>query len=231
MSGPTRGLLPTALAGLALAASPIAVASPGSESGVQPAVSIAKAKSSCSRLRGKDLAPAGNVKLVRRRNQDNGTDLLGCELPRGRVRTLASSSRFDTTTETYTIAQVSGAIVLLASSYDSQYASGRGTSVFDIRTGKQYPIASSCYQLGVGQCSGQNATAAAAMINARAQAAAAIVRAGTQITTIAVFSSRGKRQDLDFGPSIEVPASSLALKGSTVSWTHSGEPRSATLSS
>jgi hypothetical protein len=103
--------------------------------------------------------------------------------------------------------------------------------VFDIRTRRRYLIARTCYQLGVGQCSGQDATAAAVFVNARGQAAAAIVRAGTQITTIAVFSSRGKRQALDSGPSIEVPASSLALKGRTVSWTHSGEPRSATVSS
>jgi hypothetical protein len=31
------------------------------------------------------------------------------------------------------------------------------------------------------------------------------------------------------GPSADLPVSSLALNGSTIGWTHSGEPRSATV--
>jgi hypothetical protein len=102
--------------------------------------------------------------------------------------------------------------------------------VFDIRTGHRYLIARSCYQLAVGSCSGDNATAAAAFVNSRGQAAAAIVPEATQITVIAAFSSRGQPQYVDHGPSADLPASSLALEGSTVSWTHSGETRSATVS-
>jgi len=44
------------------------------------------------------------------------------------------------------------------------------------------------------------------------------------------FSSRGERQDLDSGPSADLPASSLVLTGSTVNQTHSGEPRGVTIS-
>jgi hypothetical protein len=185
--------------------------------------------SRCARLRGTDLAPARNVKLVRRRNQADGTDLLGCVLPRGRVRKLTSSSDFETTVESYRIRQVAGAIVLLSSSYGSQYATSTSVSVSDIRTGRQYLIARWCVRLD-GPCDAQNATAAAAFVNKRGQAAAAIVPDGSETAIIAGFSSRGERGDLDSGPSGELPASSLRLDGDTVSWTHSGEMRSATLS-
>jgi hypothetical protein len=184
----------------------------------------------CTRLRGRDLAPARKVKLVRRRNRDDGTDLLGCVRPRGRVRVLASSSDQETTVVGYKVRQVAGAIVLLDSSYDSQYASDRSVSVSDIRTGREYRIARSCLRIDGSPCGGPRATAAAAFVNRRGQAAAAIVLAGTDTTTIAGFSSRGKRRDLDSGPSGELPGSALELMGSTVSWTHSGGRRTATLS-
>lgn len=185
--------------------------------------------SPCRALRGRDLAPARNVKLVRRRNRDNGTDLLGCVVGRSRVRELASSRDLETTTDSYTISQVAGAIVLLVSSHGSQYASDRRVSVSDIRTGRRYVVARSCSQMGSGPCGGQNARAAAAFVNRRGQAAAAIVPDGTETTTIVGFCSRGQRRELDSGPSAEVPASSLRLDRSTVRWTHSGEARSATL--
>lgn len=189
----------------------------------------ARRPSSCRALRGRDLAPARNVKLVRRRNRENGTDLLGCVLGRRGVREIASSRDLETTTEGYTVEQVAGTIVLLASSYGSQYASDRRVSVSDIRTGRRYVVARSCSRVGSGPCGGQNATAAAAFVNDRGQAVAAIVPDETQTTMIVGFSSRGERRELDSGPSAEVPASSLRLDGSTVRWTHSGEARSATL--
>jgi hypothetical protein len=185
--------------------------------------------SRCARLRGTDLAPARKVKLVRRRNQADGTDLLACVLPRGRVRKLASSSDYETTVESYGIRQVAGATVLLSSSYGSQYATSKSVSVSNIRTGREYLIARSCVRLD-GPCDAGNATAAAAFVNKRGQATAAIVPDGTETTIIAGFSSGGERGDLDSGPSGELPASSLRLDGDTVSWTHSGEMRSATLS-
>jgi hypothetical protein len=191
----------------------------------------ARAVSSCKRLLGKDIAPAPRVKLVRRRNEDNGTDLLGCVLPRGHVRTLAQSADLTTTTKSYTIAQVSGAVVLLTSSSTSQYGSDQRVDAVDIRTGRGYLIAGSCYQLGGGLCGdAQNVTAAAAFVNSRGQAVAALIPEGTQITVVTAFSSDGDRDYFDFGPSADLPASSLTLVGSVARWTHSGEPRSATIS-
>jgi hypothetical protein len=187
--------------------------------------------STCQRLKGRDLAPARSVKLVRHRNDEAGTDLLGCVLPRGRVRTVAYSSDEETTTEGYRIRQVAGAIVLLASTYDSQYGSGRSLSVYNIATGRAYVIANVCSGLGDPSCGDPlKAGAAAAFINKRGQAGAALVPTGGDPVTIVGFSSRGQRRDLDSGPAAELPAASLQLKGSTVSWTHSGQARTATLS-
>jgi hypothetical protein len=188
-----------------------------------------KRATQCQRLHGKDIAPAPKVKLVRRRNDDGGTDLRGCVLPRGPVRLVASSVDLETTVEGYRVLQVAGAVVLLATSHDSQYASARSTSVFDLRDGRDYTIATDCSRLDTGSCEDPRATAAAAFVNRRGQAAAAIVPFSGDTTTIVGFDSRGRRRDLDAGPSMDIPASSLQLRGRTVTWTHAGETRTATL--
>lgn len=189
----------------------------------------ARRAGSCRRLRGRDLAPARRVKVVRRRNPYRGTDLLGCVLPRGRVHTIASSENADTTVSTYKLRQVSGAIVLVAFSYSSQYAAASGTSVWNLRGGRSYQIAEHCLSILPVCRPNEDAVATAAFINRRGQAAAAIVRRASNATEIVGFSSRGERRALDFGPSEEVPATSLGLTGSVVSWMRSGVTRSATL--
>jgi hypothetical protein len=221
MTGMTRWLAVAAAA----AATGGTVAASSASAGDAP-----RATSPCQRLHGKDLAPAPKVKLVRRRNDDEGTDLRGCVLPRGRVRLLASSSNLETTFDGYRIRQVAGRVVLLATRSDSQYASARRLFVFDIRSGREYSVARFCSRVGGGSCDGPNSTAAAAFVNRRGQAAAAVIASGTDSTTIVGFSSRGERSQLDSGPSVELPPASLKLNGSTVSWTHSGEARTATLS-
>jgi hypothetical protein len=198
--------------------------------GADPATGSPQRASPCKRLEGRDVAPARNVKVVRRRNDEGGTDLLGCVLPRGRVRVLASSIDQETTVESYRIRRLAGAIVLLATSHDSQYATVRSTSVFNVRSGREYLVARTCSRLDGVACGGSQATAAAAFVNRRGQAAAALLPPGTSTTTIVGFSSRGDEQTLDSGLSAEVPASSLRLRGTTVSWTHSGATRTATLS-
>ena len=189
----------------------------------------ARRTKTCRSLRGRDLAPARRVRLVRRKTAD-GTDLLGCVLPRGRVHRIASSQDLFTTVYGYELRQVAGAIALVAYSYGSQYGESSSTSVWNLRTGRSYAIATHCSMLGdPGTCRPGDATAVAAFINRRGQAAAAIVPYMAQITTIAGFSSRGARSNLDSGPSAELPASSLRLAGSTATWTHSGAERSANL--
>ena len=60
--------------------------------GLSPGVAVAAKSSKCQRLKGRDIAPASSVKLVRRANADDGTDLFGCVLPRGPVQHIASSA-------------------------------------------------------------------------------------------------------------------------------------------
>ena len=200
-----------------------------SVAGSRLATATARKPSACQRMHGKDLAPARSVKLVERRNQDEGKDLLGCVLPRGRVRTLASSSDLETTSEDYSVMQVAGAIVLLTTAYDSQYGSDKRVVVVSVRSGHRYVVAQSCARTGEESCGNADTRALAAFVNRRGQAAAAITADNGQTTVIAAFSSRGKRHDLDSGPSAELPASSLALHGMTITWTHSGRPQTATI--
>jgi hypothetical protein len=200
--------------------------------GAQRVAGAAHHKSACQRLSGHDRAPSSKVKLVTRRNEDDGKDLLGCVLPDGRVRLIASSADYYTSSEGFTVDHVAGAIVLFGTSYSSQYGSGDGTGVVDLRTGESYGIAYECYDIASGYCAAgsENTSATSAYVNKRGQAVAAIVPAGAGApTTIAGFSRHGTRVDLDSGPSDQVPASSLRLSGTTATWTHGGEQRSAEL--
>jgi hypothetical protein len=190
-----------------------------------------KKKSACRRLKAKkDLAPAKKVKLVKRKNADGGTDLVGCVLPRGKVRLIDSSADGDTSTSDYDLRQVAGAVLLIDSSSSSQYGGGAGTYVYDVRTGNAYSIASTCYELLFGYCDRNrpNTSAKSAFVNPLGQAAGVIGSGDT--VSVAGFTSKGIRMDLDSGPPDQIPASSLTLSGSTVGWIHSGQQKSAQLS-
>jgi hypothetical protein len=198
----------------------------------------AVARSTCQRLKGTDLAPARTVKLVRRPNADDGTDLRGCVLPRGRVRTIASSADQFTTTYTYAIRQVAGRIVAVDSAYNSQYAASGGTRVWDLRSGRSYGVAYFCSEIGGSDCGGF--TSAPALFVTKLGRTVAAISAGSggppgaqpapPVLTIAAFDPAGVRRDLDAGPLPDIPPLSLALAGTTAYWTHGGMPRSADIS-
>ena len=192
----------------------------------------ARRSAKCRSLRGRDLAPARNVRLVRRKTGD-GNDLLGCVLPRGRVYKVASAEDLYTTVYSYRVRQVARAVVLVYEAYGSQYGSSSSTRVWNLRTGQSYAIASNCTMIGApGPCDPlSDASAPAAFIDKRGRAAAAIAKGWANVTTIAGFSSRGARTDFDFGPSDQLPWASLTLLGNTLNWTHSGVARTAQLSS
>jgi len=190
----------------------------------------AATRSTCQRLKGSDLAPAKSVKLVARPNADDGTDLVGCVLPRGRVRMIASSADSDyyTTTYAYTVRQVAGRIVVVSSTYSSQYASSEGTRVVDLRGGRAYSVAYSCTEIGGANC-GDRTAALAIFATKLGRAVAAI--GGPGGVAIATFDPSGTRRDLDSGPIAELPPASLGLVGTTAAWLHAGQPRSANISS
>jgi hypothetical protein len=193
---------------------------------VAPAAGAAK-RSACQRLKGKDLAPAQTVKLVARPNADDGTDLLGCVLPRGAVREVAGSADYYTTVYGYALRQVAGRIVLVSSSYSSQYAYSEGTRVVDLRSGRAYTIAYRCQEITGSNC-GDETVARAAFVTKIGRAVAAI--AGPGAMTIATFDPAGVRRDLDSGPEADIPPASLALTGTFATWMHAAQPRRADIS-
>jgi hypothetical protein len=197
-----------------------------------------KHRTACQRLAGTDHAPAKSVKLVRHLNRDRGSDLLGCVLPAGRVRTIASSEHYDTADFRYHVVSVAGRFVLLSLAGGNQYAYNESASVWDLGSGRSYTIARLCSQTGGGDCAtGGSTTASAAFLTTGGRAVAAILPAPdahpspTGPVTIAGFAPGGARRDLDGGSLAEIPPPSLALRGNLASWTHDGAPRSADLTS
>jgi len=193
----------------------------------------AKHRSACQRLAGADRAPAKSVKLVRRLNGDRGSDLLGCVLPAGRVRTIASSEHDDTADFRYHVVSVAGRFVLLSLAGGNQYAYNESTSVWDLRTGHRYAIAGLCSPTGGGDCASSGSTTAAAVVlTPGGRAVAAILPAPDAHSTadgpvtIASFDTGGTRHDLDTGSPDEIPPASLTLRADVASWTHAGELRS-----
>lgn len=112
----------------------------------------AKRASACERLRGRDLAPARTIKLVERDNASGGTDLVGCALPRGRVRTFASDGRRQLTQRSYDVLQLAGTFVLLRSQTGNRNANTNTVSVRNIRSGDSYEIAYMCAEPGGRDC-------------------------------------------------------------------------------
>jgi hypothetical protein len=202
-----------------------------------PCTSAEAAKpSKCQRLKGTDLAPAKSVKLVQRRNADDGKDLVGCALPSGRVRTIVSSADYYTTTYSYDIRQVAGPFVLVTSTYSSQYAYSESTGVADVRNGRSYSVASQCFEITGSPCGGEPTTTPAVFLTKLGRAVAAIASwpggpMAPRAVTIATFGPRGTRLDLDTGSEADVPPASLSLAGLRATWTHAGQSRSADISS
>jgi len=185
-----------------------------------------KHRTACQRLRGHDLAPAHSVKLVEHRNADDGTDLIGCVLPHGRVRSIASGADLDTVGAGYTIRQVAGRIVLVSSSFGNQYASTTETRVWDLRGGHSYRIAATCVMTDGSDC-GQSQTIAPAAFVTPGGYAVAAVQGLTSPMTIEAFRRDGRAHLVDAGTLDEIPPASLALQGNFAHWTHAGQPRQA----
>jgi hypothetical protein len=195
--------------------------------GALPAAAAAR-PSKCQRLQGRDLARARSVKLVERRNGDDGRDLVGCVLPRGPLRTIASSADFYTTVESYSIEQVAGRVVMVESVSSSQYAYARSLTVHHLRTGRAYRVAGQCTMIGGEDCTGGvAASAAAAFVSGQGRAVAVLMRDG--VATVTAFNTLGTPRTLDSGPAASLDPQSLRLDGDLASWTNAGAPRSASL--
>lgn len=191
-----------------------------------PAAGGAPKRSACERLKGRDLAPARYVKLVARPNGEDSTDLVGCTLPRGRVRTIASGADLYTTVYSYAIEQIAGRTVLVGTTYSSQYAYSTALKVHDLRSGRAYTIASDCTDITGYPCGAQTvAPAAFVTLGGRA---VAVVHGGATASVMA-FAPNGVSRVLDSATGSDIPPASLRLTGNLATWTHAGTARSADL--
>lgn len=184
-------------------------------------------RSECQRLTGKDLAPARSVKLASVPNpEQNGDDLVGCVLPRGRLRTIASKSDRETAGEWYDVGQVNGRIVLVEYHFGSQYGSGHSTAVWDLRGGGRYTIAGWSSE---SEPPGTEVAVPAAFITPAGRTLAAITTQADGAIRIAAFAANGARRDLDVAPDSSIDPSSLSLRGNLASWTRDGAVRTGDL--
>jgi hypothetical protein len=198
-----------------------------------PAAAHHAHRSACQKLRGrgKDRAPARNVKLVVQHNRDFGVDVLGCVLPRGHVYWLASTDNsYDTAGESVAIRQVAGAFVLLESEAGDQYEDATELDVWNLRSGRHRAVAGySVPETLPGSPEGTRALAAFIDRHGRAIVEGQDVAHLDAGVTIYAISSTGTWTDLDSGPADQLPAASLKLTGSTASWLHAGVQHTAQL--
>ena len=191
-----------------------------------PAAGGATKRSACERLKGRDLAPARYVKLVARPNSEDSTDLVGCTLPRGRVRRIASGADLYTTVYSYSIRQIAGRTVLVATTYSSQYAYSTSLKVHDLRSGGAYTIASDCTDITGYPC-GDQTMAPAAFVTLGGRAVAVVH--GRDSAAVMAFSPTGASRVLDTATGSDIPPASLRLTGNFATWTNAGEARGADL--
>jgi hypothetical protein len=213
------------LLALAVAVTPAAAAA--------PAADAATKRSACQRLKGRDLAAARYVKLVARPNADDDTDLVGCMLPRGRVRKIASGADLYTTVYTYSVRQIAGRHVLVGATYSSQYAYSTSLTVHDLRSGRAYTIASECTDI-TGYACGAQTVASAAFVTLGGRAVALVHDGRT--ASVTAFEPSGASRVLDSAsrgpdsaPGAAIPPESLRLTGNLATWTNAGVARSADL--
>ena len=208
-------------------ASVLVLAAPAASTGAKPR------RSACQRLRGADLAPARNIKLVEHANIYDGKNLLGCVLPRGALRKVTYSVSSDSASVDYEVRRLVGPVVLLETSDTDPLGGTSQVSVYHLRTGVEYTIASACVEYGAPGEECPNPPTEdhldATVLDRQGRSAIAATSGDGTSRSIASFSSTGVRSVLDSGTPAEIPASSLKLTGSTVTWTHAGQPRSAEL--
>jgi hypothetical protein len=205
----------------------MAVASAALPGSTGASVTHARAPKVCSKLRGHDLAPARQVRLVKRSNSDDGTDLLGCMLPNGRVRTIASSSDLFTAVTSYRILAVKGPVLALSSDSGSQYGSSESTWVHNLRTNRHYDILSWSAPIDEEPPAEARIDVIEAGVTRTGRAAAAL-RDGESVSVVG-FSPRGSRQVLATAPADQLDAASLQVCCGTASWTQDGVQRTARL--
>src|SRR4051812_15469391 len=184
----------------------------------------------CSQVHRSDLAPAKDVKLFEVPNDENGTDLVGCVMPRGGMHLMASSATYEVDSNAYTLLTVKRDKILLQESEDTQYGGITTTSLADIRSELGYGIFRSCHEILSGFCPAPpqaQDSVAALRFNDRGQTAV-VYDTGAEHVVVGL-SSHSASSVLDRADGTAIDPASLRLHGSTMSWTHAGAQRSFTL--
>lgn len=185
---------------------------------VLAAAPAAEARKRCSQLHGRDLAPAKHVRLVDKRTAYGGR-LIGCILPRGPWRELASAENYETSTADYAVLAVAREYVLYEASSSTQYGGGGGTSVWNIRTDDGYSIARSCFGMVCAPTDPADDAIEAVLTDTGESAAIVDGPGGRRLN---LFTAWGAVRVVDTGAGI----ADLTLDGRTARWTNGGVPRS-----
>jgi hypothetical protein len=170
----------------------------------------------CSGYRpGVDHAPGSYAKLFVRRLAPTVSELVGCVMPDGPLRSVTTEFHYANTTRVFRIRDVAGPIVAVYQlRNDDVLPSEEETFVFDLGSGRRSTV------------DARPAAVIRVLRDGSAVAALGDPGAGNEIVT---FAPGGGRRVLDSGPQEELPAGSLRLRGRIASWTHAGELRSAEL--
>lgn len=202
---------------------------------IASSASVAHA-ATCNQLKGKNLAKNGKVKIVKTQLTKSRSRYFGCVLPRGTAHPLGAVLSYDPDGETDSqrIARVSGTFAEASISINYGTSQSDISRVYDVATGKSYDFysvsgsenGSEQYDLGAPVrkfLDAKGTLVVSYLHDPTTDEPSDVVR-----TTIAVFSTTGKRTILDQATEALDPKS-LKVVGKIASWTSGGKTKTYTL--
>jgi hypothetical protein len=214
-----------------------------------PATANAATAKRCDQLRGTTKVKTARIKVVEVRVNDRrfkGKRALGCALPRGRVHRIAQEGEDKTgavNQTNYTLGAHAGRYVAVDRSWGDgiALAATENSTVMSLVTGKRRRFYSG--EFSENACEGTSElhstsrnTPPVQRLVLAASGAFAVHYANTQApescypndgqALLRGFPVAGPPVQLDLAPIPDLPAASLGIRGSTVSWTNAGERRS-----
>jgi hypothetical protein len=190
---------------------------------------------SCAKLTGDRLKTSSKIKVVVKRNEEEGV-AYACIPPNGRVRKLATVSSAEADGNlSITLTQISGNWIALRTFSGFGVAAQYVDRAINVATGRSFGLWSTVVGPGVAGEPPQKLVASV-KLNSFGQVALAIsekdepaVSTKLANTLIYAVEPTGERRLLDSGTSAQIPTGSLSLSGHTVQWQNAGSARTATL--
>ncbi len=216
------------------------------------------ASRACAAMAGKHVLKTPSIRVVSRRTPGrNGaspiTTFYGCDRARGPVRRLGDTravSRNDPSSTKFGIVKTAGRFVLFSQfKQDSEGGTQEYTRVvIDLRSGSRREVwlfrtaeSSICTEDGEDFFPlpyfprpkqfvlGRNGIVSGVYVPSPDDKFRECFTPQDATVVLVSVPGESKLRELDRGPVAEIPARSLRLTGRKVSWTHGGDPRSATL--